>query len=96
MWMIGRKKEQQILTDCLKSPRPEFLAIYGRRRVGKTYLIRQYFQDRFSFYSTGIAEGKTTALIENIKTMYSNGFSEEMISKALSLDIDFVKKALEE
>ena len=44
----------------------------------------------------GIAEGKTKALIENIKTMYSNGFSEEMISKALSLDIDFVKKALEE
>ena len=44
----------------------------------------------------GIAEGKTEALIENIKTMHSNGFSEETISKALSLDIDFVKKALEE
>ena len=44
----------------------------------------------------GRAEGKTEALIENIKTMHSNGFSEETISKALSLDIDFVKKALEE
>ena len=59
MWMIGRKKEQQILTDCLKSPRPEFITVYGRRRVGKTFLIRQFFNDRFSFYSTGIADGNT-------------------------------------
>ena len=53
MLIIGRQKEQQLLADCLRSPRPEFLAVYGRRRVGKTYLIRQYFNDRFSFYATG-------------------------------------------
>jgi len=33
------------------------IAIYGRRRVGKTYLVRQYFNDAFSFYSTGIYQG---------------------------------------
>ena len=53
MMIIGRKQEKQILTDCLQSVRPEFLTVYGRRRVGKTYLIRQYFNDRFSFYTTG-------------------------------------------
>lgn len=53
MLLVGRKKEQMLLSDCLSSPRPEFLAVYGRRRVGKTYLIRQYFNDRFSFYATG-------------------------------------------
>ena len=53
MLIIGRQKEQQLLADCLQSPRPEFLAVFGRRRVGKTYLIRQYFNDRFSFYATG-------------------------------------------
>lgn len=53
MLIVGRHKEQQLLADCLQSPRPEFLAVFGRRRVGKTYLIRQYFNDRFSFYATG-------------------------------------------
>jgi predicted transposase/invertase (TIGR01784 family) len=39
-------------------------------------------------------EGKQEAINENIKTMYSNGFDENMIAKALSLDINFVKKVL--
>ena len=40
-------------------------------------------------------EGREEALIENIKTMSSNGFSSEMISKALSLDIEYVNNVLE-
>lgn len=47
--------EKSILADCLMSKRPEFVALYGRRRVGKTYLIKQYFQEQFSFYATGVA-----------------------------------------
>ncbi|RVU98151.1 ATP-binding protein [Coriobacteriales bacterium OH1046] len=35
--------------------RPEFVVVYGRRRVGKTYLIREYFHGAFSFYATGVA-----------------------------------------
>ena len=38
--LIGRKNEQQMLLDALKSDESEFIAVYGRRRVGKTYLIR--------------------------------------------------------
>ncbi len=57
--MIGRKEEQSILRECLKSPRPEFLAVYGRRRVGKTYLIREFFHDCFSFYATGVVDLNT-------------------------------------
>ena len=41
--MIGRKYEQGVLEDCLLSGRAEFLVVYGRRRVGKTYLIKEYF-----------------------------------------------------
>ena len=59
MWMVGREAEQQILDDCLHSPRPEFLVVYGRRRVGKTYLIREFFREGFSFYATGVAGSKT-------------------------------------
>ena len=36
--MIGRKEEIGILEDLLNSKKPEFLALYGRRRIGKTYL----------------------------------------------------------
>ena len=57
--MIGREREQQILFDCMNSGRPEFLAVYGRRRIGKTFLIKEYFQETFSFYSTGVPRTNT-------------------------------------
>lgn len=41
--IIGRKKERQILEEALSSESAEFIAIYGRRRVGKTFLIKQFF-----------------------------------------------------
>ena len=43
MNIIGRKEEKKILTDCMESGRPEFMVVYGRRRIGKTFLIREYF-----------------------------------------------------
>ena len=43
MSLIGRKKEIDILNEMFSSNVPEFLAIYGRRRVGKTFLIRSFF-----------------------------------------------------
>lgn len=52
--MIGRILEKEILEECLNSERPEFLALYGRRRVGKTYLIKEFFNNTFSFYATGV------------------------------------------
>lgn len=55
--IIGRKNEQEILRRCIGSDSPELIAIYGRRRVGKTYLVRQFFNDAFSFYFTGIYQG---------------------------------------
>ena len=55
--MIGRKEEIKILEDLLTSGKPEFLALYGRRRVGKTYLIKEFFHESFSFYATGLQKG---------------------------------------
>lgn len=56
MNIIGREKEKRILENCLNSGRPEFIAVYGRRRVGKTYLIKEYFNNNFSFYATGASD----------------------------------------
>lgn len=55
--IIGRIDEQEILRQRIASSSPELIAIYGRRRIGKTYLVRRYFDDKFSFYFTGIYQG---------------------------------------
>ena len=54
---IGRKQEIKMLQDIKDSGRAEFVAVYGRRRVGKTYLIQQFFNNDFAFSATGIIEG---------------------------------------
>ena len=59
MNIIGRDREKDLLEQSLLSGKPEFMVVYGRRRVGKTYLIKEYFCNRFSFYSTGMLDGKT-------------------------------------
>ena len=52
--MIGRTKEIEELNRLYESDESEFVAVYGRRRVGKTYLVRETFSDRFAFHHTGL------------------------------------------
>ena len=54
---IGREQEINMLRDVMDSGKAEFVAVYGRRRVGKTYLIQQFFNNSFAFSATGIIEG---------------------------------------
>ena len=49
MSIIGREREYKVLEACVASKKPEFLIVFGRRRVGKTYLIREFFHERFSY-----------------------------------------------
>ncbi len=51
--IVGRDDEIAILNDALTSNQSEFIAIYGRRRVGKTYLIREYYKPNMAFHFTG-------------------------------------------
>ena len=46
-----------MLQDIKNSGKAEFVAVYGRRRVGKTYMIQQFFDNHFSFSATGIIDG---------------------------------------
>lgn len=82
MWIVGREREKQILTDCLNSNRPEFITVYGRRRVGKTYLIRQFFNDSFSFYATGVADTKTKGQLKYFHNALKEYGSPESIAPA--------------
>ena len=47
--LIGREKEKQILQNALHEEYSQFIAVYGRRRVGKTFLIRESFNYQFAF-----------------------------------------------
>ena len=53
--IVGRKEEIAELDKLYYSDRPEFVAIYGRRRVGKTFLIKQALKDRITFQHTGVS-----------------------------------------
>lgn len=53
--IIGRKKEIEELERLYYSDRPEFVAVYGRRRIGKTFLIKQALKDKFTFQHTGVS-----------------------------------------
>jgi AAA+ ATPase superfamily predicted ATPase len=57
--IIGRKREQELLKDLLGSNRAEFIAVYGRRRVGKTFLIKNFVsQHSYQFFHvTGLQNG---------------------------------------
>ncbi len=52
--MIGRELERRILLDALESAEPELVAVYGRRRVGKTYMVRQICQRHMVFDFSGL------------------------------------------
>jgi uncharacterized protein len=69
--MIGRKKEIEKLGRLLQSDRSEFLAITGRRRVGKTYLIDSSLEQHYCFSVTGIQNGSTTAQLVNFSVKLS-------------------------
>ena len=70
MNIVGREKEQSVLKRCFDSKKPEFLAIYGRRRVGKTYLIREYFGDSIVFSLTGASRGGAKEQLARFKDAY--------------------------
>jgi len=59
--MIGRKKEIKRIQRLLQSDRSEFLAVTGRRRVGKTFLVDTLLRAHYCFSMTGIQNGNTGA-----------------------------------
>jgi hypothetical protein len=75
--IIGREKELEIINTAFQSNVAEFIAVYGRRRVGKTYLIRNFFHartDTLFFYVTGTNNGSMTQQIRNFLAEVAQAF----------------------
>jgi AAA+ ATPase superfamily predicted ATPase len=66
--IVGRDAEKDELLSCYNSDRSEFLAVYGRRRVGKTYLINTFFKNKFDFQLTGLANASLKEQLKNFSS----------------------------
>lgn len=55
--MIGRKEETRRLRAAWESPYSEFVSLYGRRRIGKTFLVNEVFGYKFAFHVAGVKKG---------------------------------------
>ena len=62
---IGRENEIKALKKALASPKPEFLAVIGRRRVGKTYLIKETLKEQIDFTLTGLQHANKSDQLQN-------------------------------
>lgn len=63
--IIGRIKECERLQDCLDNDDAQLIVVYGRRRVGKTYLVNQFFENKFAFKLTGAYGQKKDVQLRN-------------------------------
>lgn len=72
--LIGRVEECERLKDCMNETSAQLLVVYGRRRVGKTFLINEFFENKFAFKITG-------AYNQN-KTFQLRNFMSELIRKS--------------
>ncbi len=68
MKLIGREIQKVQIEKYYNENRSHFIAVYGRRRVGKTFLIKEYFQNNFTFYCTGLLNGNKNQQLHNFVT----------------------------
>ena len=77
MKVVGRIKEKAILTQIIEDKKPSFTAVYGRRRIGKTFLIKEYFNHKFTFYFTGLSNSNTKSQLDNFHKAMNNYFGKK-------------------
>ena len=65
MKIAGRSQEISILQELLQKDNAEFVAVYGRRRIGKTYLVRQVYENHIVFECSGLHQREFTQQLEN-------------------------------
>ena len=83
--LVGRQEQKKILQEALSSDRSELVVIYGRRRVGKTYLIKQILGRRIDFEMTGIEKGNLKEQLENFnEKLFEVGFDSTGLEKPRS------------
>lgn len=96
--IIGREKELKMLQEAYNDEYSQFVVVYGRRRVGKTFLVREAFNYKFTFQHAGIANtAKNIQLEEWGKSLQKHGLkiknSPKSWLEAFSLLDDLIRKS---
>lgn len=79
--LIGRDEEQSLLKKYIDSDHSEFIAIYGRRRVGKTFLVTETFEKQLDFDMTGVIDGnKDDQMVSFNLSLKESGYEGERVS----------------
>jgi AAA+ ATPase superfamily predicted ATPase len=81
--IIGRNLEQALLKEAIDNDKSELIALYGRRRIGKTYLIREYFKTSIVFEMSGLFGG---SLKDQLET-----FSKELVKRTKRTELETAK-----
>ena len=81
--IIGRSEECKRLDRCMRSNSAQLVVVYGRRRVGKTFLINEFFENKFAFKLTGVYGQKRKEQLQNF-TAELNRRSNNNIPRILS------------
>lgn len=74
--IIGREKEKALLERIYRSNKSEFVSVCGRRRVGKTFLVKEFFEDELVFQTAGLANDRMPRQIRS--------FYEDLLESGLS------------
>jgi uncharacterized protein len=78
--IIGRLEEIELMKSLIERPKSTFLAMYGRRRIGKTFLIRNVFLKHLVFYHTAKSKSVNDVQLEN----WTSTINDYKVSKSLS------------
>ena len=74
MQLIGRRRERAVFDQASQSDKAELIAVYGRRRIGKTVLIREYFASSIVFELTGLSNAPLDLQLENFSAALERAF----------------------
>ena len=77
--LIGREEEKKLFLEALKSKAPELIAVYGRRRVGKTFLVRQVLQKEIVFEFIGTKEANLGQQLANFSKVLGKAVANEKL-----------------
>jgi len=77
--LIGRQEEQKLLQEAMAAKGPELIALFGRRRVGKTFLIRQCLGHSLAFEMSGTQDANLAAQLENFKKTIGKAIGNDNI-----------------
>ena len=85
MELIGRTTERKAFQQQLRAKESKLVALYGRRRIGKTFLVREHFNSQLRFEIAGLYKGKMTDQLKHFATGLARaGYVEALVSPPTS------------